>query len=162
MDKATTGRIIALMAVWLLLCCTGCANLKDIRNISIRSFNVRSLSIKGLDTAAAVLEVGVDNPAGNIEVTGIEGTAYREGKVLGTFRIEPFSVEGRTSCTVEAACTLGLAPSVSPLALMSMASDFDISQYTVDINLQAKVGKGPKKKLSVKDIPLERIINELH
>lgn len=68
MVKSITGRLVALTAVFLLICSTGCANLKDIRNVSFQSFKIKSLAINGFDSADAVLEVIVDNPAKDIDV----------------------------------------------------------------------------------------------
>ena len=160
MDKSLTGRLVALSAVLLLLCCTGCASLKDIRNVSLRSFTVKSLNINGFDSADIIFEAAVYNPAKNIDISLLEGTAYKSGKPIGSFSMEPFSVEGRTEGTVTAGCTVRLAPGLSLTDIMSMASDFNISEYTVDITVRGRIGKSPKKKFMLKDVPAEYIIKD--
>ena len=159
MGKKTTCRILAFMAVCTILCSTGCTNLKDIRNIRIESFSIKSLSIKGLDSADAVFEVCVDNPAKDIAISYLDGVLYRSGKALGTFTIAPFDIEGRSSDRTDVGCSIRLAPGISPLTLMSMARDFDISDCTMDVTARARVGKSPQKKLTLKDIPVKRLIN---
>lgn len=161
MGKRITCRIAVLAAVWMMICCTGCTSLKDIRNIRIESFNIKSLSIKGLDSVEAIASVSVDNPAKDISVSGIDGTLYKSGKNLGTFTIAPFEIGGRGLDTATVSCSLKLSPDLSPLALMSLARDFDISDCTMDVNARARIGKSPWKKFELKDIPVKNIINSL-
>lgn len=160
MVKSITGRLVALTAVFLLICSTGCANLKDIRNVSFQSFKIKSLAINGFDSADAVLEVIVDNPAKDIDVSVLEGTAYKSGKPIGSFSFAPFAIGGRTTDTVTVSCTARLASGLSPLGLMSLASGKGISECTVDLTLRGRTGKSPQKRLHMKDIPLKHIVKD--
>lgn len=162
MEKRIIGRITTFLAALVLLCSQSCANLKDIRDISIRSFDVRSLSIKGFDSADAVLEITVENPARDISVSSVEGTAYRSGKPLGAFSLEPFSVKGRSTDTVTVNCSVRLDPSLSPLALMSIATEKLSDGFTMDITIRARIGKSPEQKVRLQNVPLENIVKELY
>lgn len=161
MKNAFTGKIALFLTAWLLLCCTGCANLKDMRDISIRAFRVESLSVESLRKLDAGLTLTVDNPAKGIEITAMEGTVYRKGSRLGTFTADSLTVPGKAVSELHVALRMELDPAVSPLSLMSMASDADAGDFTADITLKARLGKGPGKKFTLRDIPLKGIISNL-
>ena len=133
MKNAFTGKIALFLTAWLLLCCTGCANLKDMRDISIRDFRVESLSVESLRK----LDAGL------------------------TFTADSLTVPGKAVSELPVALRMELDPAVSPLSLMSMASDADAGDFTADITLKARLGKGPGKKFTLRDIPLKDIISNL-
>lgn len=161
MVKRIKYGILIYLCVGLVLCCTGCANLKDVRDICLKGFSIESLKVESLDNIQADIAATIYNPAKTIKVSLLEGTAYRKGKILGTFSSGPFTVEGRTESTPTLSCTMTLDPSAGPGTLLSVVSSgFDVRDYTVDIKLKARIGKGVSKRLSMKDVPLENIIGE--
>ncbi len=159
MKKTNTRKIIAVLAAVAVLCCTGCAGLKDIRDMNILSFNMKSLSLRGLEDISATLEATVDNPARNITVESLDGTAFRNGKTLGTFLVQPFTIPGRDTSEVEIDCRLAIDKDFPALELMGIASHFNADEFTVDITLKARIGKGACHKVSFKEIPLKYFID---
>lgn len=145
------------LAAAIILCCTGCSNF---RNIRISSAEVTSVSLKGLTSLYAGLDVTVDNPARTIEIMSAEGIIFQSGKELGTFSLEPLTIPGRSVSTIPAKGSLRLT-GLSPLSIMAQARDLDISVFSVDLNIKARFGKGPGKNFTVKDIPLEQLIKSI-
>lgn len=145
------------LAAAIILCCTGCSN---IRNIRISSAEVTSISIRGLSSLDAGLDVTVDNPSRTIEILSAEGIIFQSGKELGTFSVEPLTIPGRSVSTIPAEGNLRLT-GLSPLAIMAQARDLDISVFSIDLKIKARFGKGPAKNFTVKNIPLEQLIKSI-
>ncbi len=152
-------KIIAYFTVFaVMLTSTGCASIKDLRNIRVSSSKVESFRISGLKTIDAAMSVTIDNPAKDISISDIHGIVERNGEIIGTFYAEPLTIEGRSESTLTVRGRLELAPDMSPLRIMSIINNSSPDAFTVTANIKAKLGKGISKGLSFKRIPVSELI----
>ena len=152
-------KIIAYFTVFaVMLTSTGCASIKDLRNIRVSSSKVESFRISGLKTIDAAMSVTIDNPAKDISISDIHGIVERNGEIIGTFYAEPLTIEGRSESTLTVRGRLELAPDMSPLRIMSIINNSSPDAFTVTSNIKAKLGKGISKGLSFKRIPVSELI----
>lgn len=152
-------KIIMYFSVFaFMLAITGCANIKDLRNISVSSTKIESFRISGLKTIDAAMSVTIDNPAKDISISDIHGIVERNGETIGTFYADPLTIDGRSESTVTVNGRLELAPDMSPLRIMSIINHSSPDAFTVTASIKAKLGKGISKGLTFKRIPVSELI----
>ena len=105
-------RYAALAAMLALLCLCGCSKYKQIRPVSA---NVESISPQGFRTVAAVVALEIDNPAGQVTLSEIEGQIVRSGKVFGKVAVDPFILEARSLKTYHLRAEINLGEDVNLL-----------------------------------------------
>ena len=151
--------VLALVSAIFLL--GGCQKIKDIR---VTSAKIESLSIRGLRGADIALAIGVDNPAGQIDLSEIEGELKHSGKVLGRVAVAPIVLKPKTHEKYQIEATVKIGEDATLRDVMMFADVRKLGECTVDVSALAKIKGGGKKKIAVKDIPmkelLERVSNE--
>ena len=153
--KKTRLKILLLALISVVSILGGCQKYKE---IEVTSVKVETLNVRGLRGADVVLAVGVDNPAGQISVSEIEGEVKHSGKVLGRVAVAPFVLKPKTQETYNIELTLSIAEGASLRDLMMFTDIRKLNECTVDLSAVAKIKGGGKKKLAVKDIPLKELL----
>lgn len=143
--------VLGLAAVSL----SGCQNIKDIK---ITSCRLVSLSPRGLRSADAVLEIGVDNPASAFTISDLKGEIFRDSGVAATFSAGTVNVEGKKEGVYDFPCTAALDGSVSLMELAALASSRDLSGYKVNIEFNVAVGNGKSRKMQFDNIEISDLL----
>ena len=148
--------VLALVSAVFLL--GGCQKIKDIR---VTSAKIESLNIRGLSGVEIRLAVGVDNPAQQITLSEIEGEVKHSGKVLGRVAVAPFVLKPKIHETYHLEATVSIAEGATLRDLMKFTDLRKLGECTVDISALAKIKGGAKKRLTVRDIPLEELLERV-
>ncbi len=145
--------------VAILASVSGCVSVKKIQ---ITSFNIESISPKGLKAIDGTISLGVDNGSKQFTISDIEGTVSRKGTEIGTFTVDPITVAAKTKDTYKSAGSLDLNGNVSVLQVISLAKNFKVDEYTMDISMKFKVKGGASKKYEMEDVSVRQFVNMLN
>ena len=152
------SRIIPVLAVFALLCCSCGGGIRDIR---ITSCEVKSLNPAGFAKMDATLEIGVHNPAPELHLTELEGEARFQGSPCLSLSAQDIVLEGRTDKTYTVIVTGKISKDFDLLQILSLVRDTPkLNDITLDISARASLGAGTGRKIAKKDIPLRDIIDK--
>lgn len=149
------GYAVTLIAVIAFLV-GGCGRFQDIRPVSA---NVESIQPEGLRSLSLVVSVEFDNPASQVSLSEINGTVMHSGKVLGRVAVDPFTLEARKQKYYSLKAVITLDESQSLMGLMSVVADDFVDKCTLDLSAKASLRGGASRNLSVKELPLSKILN---
>lgn len=94
-----------IMAAVALVCAVvalvGCSAVKKaavdkLKEIEVTSFSVEKVTPKGLKALDASFYVGVHNPTIKLELTDVTARLFYKDSELGSFVLDPFTIDGRT------------------------------------------------------------------
>ncbi len=152
-----TGKITRYAALVLAVAMTtlcGCSKFKQIRPVSAE---LESVVPSGLRSVAATVAVEIDNPAGQVRLSEIEGVISHSGKVFGRVAVDPFILEARSLETYSLHAVLTLDGNVNLLDVMSLLKGNIIEECTVDLSAKASLKGGASKRLAVENLPLKEL-----
>ena len=152
--KNKAYRLISIAFMVLIL--GSCAKVKQ---VGVTSFELDSVTPRGLRALTLTMSVGVHNPVNEITLSEISGEAVLSGKVIGNVAVDPVVLTARkdTSYTVKADLTL--AEGVSVFEVLALAKDKSaIENGTANVYAKAKLKGGPSKKIKMEDVPLKKLL----
>ena len=156
--RRKSANILAFMILAVMLCLTGCKGVKD---ISVTSVEVESISMKGMKGLDVFLKVGVDNPAKQVRISEIEGSLKHSGKVIGNLAMDPFILGGKTADIYTLKATVTLAQGAGLKDLIALTDKNGLNRCTVDFSAKAKYGKNAPVQIKRKEIPLKELLDKL-
>ena len=155
--KNKAYRLISIAFMVLLL--GSCAKVKQ---VGVTSFELDSVTPKGLRALTVKMSVGVHNPANEITLSEISGEAVVSGKVIGNVAMAPVVLTARKDSTYKVKADVTLAEGVSVLEVLALAKNKSaIENGTANIYAKAKLKGGPSKKIKMEDVPLKKLLEFL-
>ena len=151
--KNKAYRLISIAIMVLIL--GSCAKVKQ---VGVTSFELDSITPKGLRALTVKMSVGVHNPANEITLSEISGEAIVSGKVIGNVAMAPVVLTARKDSTYKVKADVTLAEGVSVLEVLALAKNKSaIENGTANIYAKAKLKGGPSKKIKMEDVPLKKL-----
>ena len=151
--KNKAYRLIYIAIMVLIL--GSCAKVKQ---VGVTSFELDSITPKGLRALTVKMSVGVHNPANEITLSEISGEAVVSGKVIGNVAMAPVVLTARKDSTYKVKADVTLAEGVSVLEVLALAKNKSaIENGTANIYAKAKLKGGPSKKIKMEDVPLKKL-----
>lgn len=147
--------------VLLLICAAvvtfaGCSKISEIRPTS---FNVVSVSPKGLYSADVQFKLGVHNPAFQISLSDIFAEVTLYGKVIGNVSVAPFVMEAKSDATYDMNALVALNKGYSILNLIPVMRDPEaLKNAYMNVRVKATLKGGLSKELKWDEIPVEKLI----
>ena len=139
----------------MVLILGSCAKVKQ---VGVTSFELDSITPKGLRALTVKMSVGVHNPANEITLSEISGEAVVSGKVIGNVAMAPVVLTARKDSTYKVKADVTLAEGVSVLEVLALAKNKSaIENGTANIYAKAKLKGGPSKKIKMEDVPLKKL-----
>lgn len=139
----------------MVLILGSCAKVKQ---VGVTSFELDSITPKGLRALTVKMSVGVHNPANEITLSEISGEAVVSGKVIGNVAMAPVVLTARKDSTYKVKADVTLAEGVSVLEVIALAKNKSaIENGTANIYAKAKLKGGPSKKIKMEDVPLKKL-----
>lgn len=139
----------------MVLILGSCAKVKQ---VGVTSFELDSITPKGLRALTVKMSVGVHNPANEITLSEISGEAVVSGKVIGNVAMAPVVLTARKDSTYKVNADVTLAEGVSVLEVLALAKNKSaIENGTANIYAKAKLKGGPSKKIKMEDVPLKKL-----
>ena len=151
--KNKAYRLISIALMVLLL--GSCVKVKQ---VGVTSFELDSVTPRGLRALTLTMSVGVHNPAKEITLSEISGEAVVSGKVIGNVAMAPVVLTARKDSTYKVKADVTLAEGVSVLEVLALAKNKSaIENGTANIYAKAKLKGGPSKKIKMEDVPLKKL-----
>ena len=149
-------RHIAVFAIICLMvsCLGGCSKYKQIKITGGRIDNITMVSLRTINLA---LVVGIDNPAGKLDVREADGELFHFGKVIGKVTLDPFIVNEKSNRDHKLTATLELSPQVGLRELMGFMDMNRLYECNVNIHIKGYVAGMPVKK-NIKEMPLKKLL----
>ena len=139
----------------MVLLLGSCAKVKQ---VGVTSFELDSITPKGLRALTVKMSVGVHNPSNEITLSEISGEAVVSGKVIGNVAMAPVVLTARKDSTYKVKADVTLAEGVSVLEVLALAKNKSaIENGTANIYAKAKLKGGPSKKIKMEDVPLKKL-----
>ena len=150
-----------LLSVLLVLCCVlaslaGCSKYKETK---ITGGKIDSVSMVGLRSINLSLTVGIDNPAGKLDVREADGVLMHFGKVIGTVSLAPMTLKARRLSEYEVQAHMELASGMKFMDILSLADPKKLEEMVVDVSFSGKTA-GIKIRKTVKDVPLKKLLEK--
>lgn len=173
MKRTLLLRIILLMT-FAMLALTGCNKYKDIK---VTSSKVESFKLDGMRAADLVIALGVDNPAGKLQILELTGHLKHSGKIIGNVAVDPVVLAPREDAIYHLDMRFSLPQGFGIKDLLSFIKVKDVltliktqnflslinpnvlEEITVDVHAVGKA-YGIKVKRSYKDIPLNKLLKK--
>ena len=149
-------RLITILFFCALIL-TGCN--KSYKDIKVTSFEVISITPKGLNQVDAVVDVGIYNPIIGFEVTGLFGTLKMDGESCVNISSDQLMVSGKTEKVYRIPLHGELVPGFNPLSLLKVAQTMDFSSFTADVEGKVSI-KGVGKTIAMKDLKLGELATQ--
>ena len=150
------GLVFLMMAFMLAL--AGC---KDLKDISVTSVELESISPRGFKSVDLYLSAEVYNPAKQIKLTEIEGVVVHSGKVIGKLAMDPVVLAAKSSEKYNLKANASLAEGAGFKDFMVLASPTGLDGCTIDISAKAAYGKGAPMAVKMKNISLKELLNSI-
>lgn len=145
--------ILFACALAALSVMTSCSKMEDIR---ITSFEIVSVTPRGLNGLDVLVKIGIDNPAVEFEVSDLAGTLRLEGMPCLSISADPLTVSGKSVKTYSVPLRGQLADGFNPFQLLRIINGYslDYDKLTLDIEGKASLPGGLGKKLEFNDIKI--------
>lgn len=149
-------RISALFVVIsvMLSVLAGCSKYKEIK---ITGGKIDSVSMTGMRSVNLGLTVGIDNPAGKLDVREADGTLTYFGKVIGKVTLNPFIVNQKTVGDHRITANVALDEGVGIRQLMELMDVNKLYECMVEVHVKGFVAGVPVQK-TIKEIPLKKLL----
>ena len=150
---------ILLLLIPLLLL-TGCKG-KGIKDISVTSVRLISITPEGFNGVSALIEVGIHNPTIGFEVTNLTGLAKFQGQDALSVHADQLMVPGHSDKLYRIPLQGSIAEGFNPLRLLRLlAKDASYEDVTFDIHARVAARGGLGKNIEILDIPLSGMLKQ--
>ena len=122
-----------------MVCSCGVSQIKNIKLVSAGVKYIIPTSTKSFD---AMLELGIDNPAMEFNVSEVDGVIYVDAVPFATFTAGELVVGARKSLLYELPCTITLEPDISLLDVLKLSMRRSLDGIKADINLNVSSKNG--------------------
>lgn len=154
--------LAAVLGCALLLAAGGCSAVKKaavdrLKEIEVTSFAVEKIAPQGLKALDASFYVGIHNPTIKLELSDVKARLFYRDAELGSFVLEPFTIEGHEDRIYLLTGHAALASASSLFQVVGAFSGGSADDFTVLVSATGK-GLGVKRDVS-RSIPLKELIS---
>jgi len=151
MKKKLKILLVSVFAAMSLM--TSCSNMDDIK---ITSFEIVSVTPRGVNGLDALVKIGINNPSFAFEVTDLIGTLRLEGVPCLSISTDQLIVAGKTAKTYNVPLQGQMADGFNPFQLLRIINGYslDFDKLTLDVHGRAALRGGIGKKLEFNDIKI--------
>jgi len=150
MKKLYTPFVLAFAVISMM---TSCSKMDDIK---ITSFEIVSVTPRGLTGLDALVKIGINNPSVAFEVSDLVGTLRLEGAPCLSISADQLIVSGKTVKTYSVPLQGQMADGFNPFQLLRIINGYslDFDKLTLDVSGKASLRGGLGKKLEFNDIKI--------
>lgn len=148
--------IILALAVLSLASCA-----KSFKDIKVTSCDVVSVSPKGLTSFDAELNLGVDNPASQINLSAMTATLKMDGVPCLYLTADDVTLAPRIEVIYPVHLHGLMDSNFNPFTLLSLIKQPELSPMTIDVKFHGALRSGIGKDFEYNDIPLKQLLGNL-
>lgn len=141
----------------MTLALAGCGKVKDITVTSLQLESIAPQGLKGIDVYMAV---GIDNPAFQIGLEDIHGSLKHSGKVLGRVTMDPMVLQRKSAEIYHVKAFLSLGEDARLRDLLMFTNIEKLYECTVDVSATPRLKSGLGAPITLKDIPLKKLLED--
>lgn len=149
-------KLFAIMMVCALMF-TGCG--KSVKDIKVTSFDIVSITPRGLSELAATIELGVNNPIISFTVRDALGTIKLDGTPCLDISADQIIIDADCEKIYSIPLRAKLCQGFNPFSLLTLFQNQDLSRFTVDVGAKIQLRSGVGKTFELKDIPLDKLVS---
>lgn len=139
---------------------TGCAD--RLKDIDITSFRPVSLTPQGLDSIAAHIELGIDNPSIAFELADIKATVRFKGEDALYLYADRLIVDARCQKLYNLLLNGKCAEDFNPFKLLQLVGDkADVSDVTISVEAFVCMRGGLGKNIEYNEITLDQLLKRI-
>ncbi len=153
--KKTLRLLISAIAV---LCLCSCASFKDIK---VTSFDLVSLSPRGLSSLDASIALEVDNPTVQVTLTNMYALAKMDGEPCLHFTADDVTLAPRSKEVYNIDVHGTIDGAFNPFQLLELLRQPDMESVTLDVRFRGTLKSGLGKDFEYKDIPLKDLLDKI-
>lgn len=154
-------RVFLIFALCMTLL-QGCTSLtKSFEGIKPTTFDLVSVSPRGLSALDAVIEIGVENPTIGFTVSDLNGLIKMHGDSCMVVTAEPFKVKGHSNEKYQIPLQGALAGNFNPFQLLTVMTTRNLDAFTVDVSARVTLAGGIGKNIEYKDLKVSSMIDKL-
>lgn len=157
MEKIIRKIVLVVMSA-LLLCMTGCVNIKKLQEIKIVNAKLENLSAVSLRQYVVTGSLTVDNPAVQLTLSEISGTLKHSGKIIGNIVVDPFTLNAKSEQTYSLRAEAKIADGVGLMELAKYVDKAVLNECVVDLKADVQVKNGKVRTIALDDIPLNKLL----
>ncbi len=150
-------RLMILVVSVMALALAGCGKVKDITVTSLQLESIAPQGLKGIDVYMAV---GIDNPALQIGLEDIHGSLKHSGKVLGRVTMDPMVLQRKSAEIYHVKAFLSLGEDARLRDLLMFTNIEKLYECTVDVSATPRLKSGLGAPITLKDIPLKKLLED--
>ncbi|MBO4671665.1 MAG: hypothetical protein J5640_07495 [Bacteroidales bacterium] len=147
--------LVALSALLL----TSCG--KSFKDMEITSCKITSISPKGLSAFDATVDLGVNNPSVQLNLTKLKATVKMDGAPCLYLNADDVTIEPRSEQVYVLTIHGLLDGSFNPFALLTLLDSPDLEPMTIDASCHAALKSGIGKDLIYEDVPLKDLLGKI-
>ena len=144
----------------VIIVAAACSELRHIKEISITSCSIISVTPRSLRSADAVLALGVHNPSVAFTITGLEGGIRKGDTVIAEFAGGPVAIARKSDEVYELPCSVSLTENTNLLKVAGLVKGMDFTGYMVDITAEIMLANGMSRKLNLNDISVQKLVDK--
>ena len=153
-------KLSLLLLLIPLLLLSGCKD-KGIKDISVTSVRLISISPEGFSGVSALIEVGIHNPTIGFEVTNVTGVAKYKGQEALAVHADQLMVPAHSDALYRIPLQGSIADGFNPLRLLRLLSkDGSYEDVTFDVHARVAARGGLGKNIEILDIPLSSLLTQ--
>lgn len=149
--------LLLLIPVLLLSGCKG----KGIKDISVTSVRLVSITPEGFNGVSALIEVGIHNPTIGFEVTNVTGVAKFQGQEALAVHADQLMVPAHSDALYRIPMQGSIADGFNPLRLLRLlgkGAGYEDITFSIFARIAARGGIG--KNIEILDIPLSSMLSK--
>ncbi|MBO7192423.1 MAG: hypothetical protein J6V17_03430 [Bacteroidales bacterium] len=154
MSKTVYRLLIVILSVMAL----GLSGCKKVKEITVTSVQVESISPQGLRGVNVYLAVGIDNPAFYIGMEDVHGALKHSGKVLGRIALDPFVLQAKSAEIYHLKAFVSLGEDAKLRDLLMLTNMEKLNECVIDVYATPKLKSGLGAPITVKNIPLKELL----
>lgn len=139
----------------LLASCSG-----GIKDIKVTSFNLISVTPRGVSDLYAMVELGVRNPVVAFTVTEADGVIKLDGQPCIRLSADQLLVDGNSDKVYVLPVKGKLDSEFNPWQLLALLKEQDFSRLTVDATAKVSLRSGIGKDIVITDMPLSKLLKK--
>lgn len=150
------ARILLVALAALGLC--SCSN--SFKDIKVTSFDIVSLTPRGLSSIDAVVAIGVDNPTVQVSLTQMSAALKMDGIPCIYATAEDATLAARSNQVYTLTLHGTLDDEFNPFQILTLLKNPDLKGVTADVHFRGTLSSGLGKTFDYKDIDLSGLINK--
>ncbi|MBO6168852.1 MAG: hypothetical protein J6O51_02660 [Bacteroidales bacterium] len=153
-------RVLKLITISLAVILAGACS-KSLKDITITSCDVTSISPRGLSAFDATLDLGVNNPSVQFTLKKMNATVKMDGAPCLYLTADDVTIAPRSENVYTLIVHGTMDQGFNPFSLLTLLQSPGLEPVTVDVSCFGALKSGLGKNFEYKDLPLKDLLGQI-